>query len=198
MVCFWWNQGFSRHCSPMLCNKFEELNDFLRFFSSFITILPESFQFFFFWKNPKPNRKPGFLKNKNRNPTQTGAAKTQTQPKPKIFRKTQPVLGLKILERIKLIGLRILLFLSPFNLVIFAGTQNGQLVLILPSMVWNFWKFYCFRAFGRGIVGMTVNGVILKFDCWCNTYLFAPHLGVQSKIKLFLNWARFLTLLIKP
>jgi hypothetical protein len=89
LVGFWCNQGFSH---PMLCNKFEELNDFLRFFSCFITILPENFQFFYinFEKNPKPNRKPGFLKNKNRNPTQTGAAKTQTQPKPKIFRKTQP------------------------------------------------------------------------------------------------------------
>jgi hypothetical protein len=27
-------------------------------------------------KNPKPNRKPGFLKTKNRNPTQTDTPKT--------------------------------------------------------------------------------------------------------------------------
>jgi ribonuclease HI len=52
----------------MLCNKFEELNDFYYFFSFFIKILPEIFHFFFnFEKTQNPTESPHPLFSKIRN-----------------------------------------------------------------------------------------------------------------------------------
>ncbi len=72
----------------MLCNKFEELNDFLRFYSFFITILPENFQFFFnFGKTQNPTENRVFWK-----------IKTETQPKP-VLQKPKPNQNLKFSEK---------------------------------------------------------------------------------------------------
>jgi uncharacterized membrane protein len=53
----------------------------------------------------------------------------------------------------KLIGLRILLFLSPINLVTFAGTQNNE----LKNMASNFVNFSLFVLFFKNSEISTIN-----------------------------------------